>query len=193
MFCSWARMAGLSQSSRVLRSDGDHGRVFCFTCSRCPRSAGSPRAASCSLCWLSERRLRNTFVVAASVAALIEAGRRCLPMLHDRLTRLGLFVGTPYESWALRQAYQFAPTADFCRARPGIVARITGRHAGAAADVVRSRNTGPCREDRGHGHGASLARRRSGRQPVMARRPVHDVRGRLRHRTWSSAVPAATS
>jgi hypothetical protein len=116
MFCSWARMAGLSQSSRVLGSDGDHGRVFCFTCSRCPRSAGSPRAASCSLCWLSERRLRNTFVVAASVAALIEAGRRCLPMLHDRLTRVGLFLGTPYESWALRQAYQFAPTADFCRA-----------------------------------------------------------------------------
>ncbi len=60
--------------------------------------------------------LWNTFVFASSVGALIDAGLECLPLLHDRLIRLGVFVGTPYESWALRQAYQFAPTADFSRA-----------------------------------------------------------------------------
>ena len=60
--------------------------------------------------------LWNTFVFATSVAALIDAGRQYLPTLYDRFTRLGVFVGTQYESWALHQAYQFAPTADFCRA-----------------------------------------------------------------------------
>ena len=60
--------------------------------------------------------LWNTSVFATSVGALIDAGSQCLPLLHDRLIRLGVFVGTPYESWALRQAYQFAPTADFSRA-----------------------------------------------------------------------------
>jgi mannose-1-phosphate guanylyltransferase len=59
--------------------------------------------------------LWNTFVFATSVATLIVAGQECLPLLHDRLVRLGVFVGTQYESWALRQAYLFAPTADFSR------------------------------------------------------------------------------
>src|SRR6185437_5610240 len=60
--------------------------------------------------------LWNTLVLAARVDALVEAGRRCLPLLHDRLVRMGLFTGTQYETWALRQAYFFAPTADFSRA-----------------------------------------------------------------------------
>lgn len=60
--------------------------------------------------------LLNTFVFATSVAALIDAGLQCLPLLHDRLVRLSVFVGTQYEAWALRQAYLFAPTADFSRA-----------------------------------------------------------------------------
>lgn len=59
--------------------------------------------------------LWNTFVFAASVTALIEAGRECVPLLHDRLVRLGVFAGTRYQSWALRQAYLFAPVADFSR------------------------------------------------------------------------------
>jgi len=60
--------------------------------------------------------LWNTFVLAASVTALIDAGRRCLPLLHDRLLRLGVFLGTAHESWALRQAYLLAPRGDFARA-----------------------------------------------------------------------------
>lgn len=60
--------------------------------------------------------LWSTGVFVASVTALIDAGLRCLPLLHDRLVRLGVFVGTPHEAWALRQAYLVAPAADFSRA-----------------------------------------------------------------------------
>jgi mannose-1-phosphate guanylyltransferase len=60
--------------------------------------------------------LWNTSVFAASASTLIEAGMQCVPLLHDRLVRLGLYLGTRDEAWALRQAYEFAPTADFCRA-----------------------------------------------------------------------------
>ncbi len=57
--------------------------------------------------------LWNTFVFASSVTALIEAGLRCLPLLHDRLVRVGVFVGTPFQTWAIEQAYRLAPRADF--------------------------------------------------------------------------------
>lgn len=60
--------------------------------------------------------LWNTFVFASSVNALIEAGLRCAPLLHDRLIRLGTFVGTPFQAWALDQAYLLAPRVDFSRA-----------------------------------------------------------------------------
>jgi hypothetical protein len=60
--------------------------------------------------------LCNTFVFTATATALVDAGRACLPLLHDRLTRFDLFAGTRYEPVALQQAYLFAPTADFTRA-----------------------------------------------------------------------------
>jgi mannose-1-phosphate guanylyltransferase len=60
--------------------------------------------------------LWNTFVFAASVATLVDAGRECIPLLHDRLIHLPEFAGTQYESWALRRAYSFAPAANFSRA-----------------------------------------------------------------------------
>ena len=60
--------------------------------------------------------LWNTFIFAIGLRALIEAGRQCIPLLHDRLLRLGVFAGTQYESWAMRQAYLLAPAADFSRA-----------------------------------------------------------------------------
>ena len=59
--------------------------------------------------------LWNMFVFAAKVSALVEAGRACLPLLDDRLVRLGLFFGTQSEEWALRQAYALAPRASFSR------------------------------------------------------------------------------
>jgi mannose-1-phosphate guanylyltransferase len=65
---------------------------------------------------LQGRALCNTFVFTATVTALVDAGLRCLPLLHDRLTRFDLFTGSRYETIALQQAYLFAPTADFSRA-----------------------------------------------------------------------------
>jgi len=59
--------------------------------------------------------LWNMFVFAAKVAALTEAGRVCVPLLHDRLSRLELFLGTQHETWAIRQACMLAPTANFSR------------------------------------------------------------------------------
>jgi len=60
--------------------------------------------------------LWNTFIFAAGLPGLIDAGRECIPLLHDRLVRLGVFAGTREEPWALRQAYLFAPFSDFSRA-----------------------------------------------------------------------------
>jgi mannose-1-phosphate guanylyltransferase len=60
--------------------------------------------------------LWNTFVFASSLSALIEAGRQGIPLLHDRLVRIAVFVGTRLEPWALRQAYLLAPRVEFSRA-----------------------------------------------------------------------------
>ena len=59
--------------------------------------------------------LWNMFVFAARVSALVEAGAVCVPLLHDRLARLELFLGTRHEPWAIRQACMLAPTANFSR------------------------------------------------------------------------------
>ncbi len=59
--------------------------------------------------------LWNTFVFGASAAALIDAGRECLPLLHERLAGLDRFLGTEHERWAIAQAYEFAPRTSFSR------------------------------------------------------------------------------
>jgi mannose-1-phosphate guanylyltransferase len=59
--------------------------------------------------------LWSMFVLVARASALVEAGRECVPLLHDRLTRMDLFLGAQHESWAIRQAYSLAPTANFSR------------------------------------------------------------------------------
>ncbi len=60
--------------------------------------------------------LWNTSVFAGRAATLVDAGRACLPSLHERLARLATFLGTEHEQWALRQAYELAPRANFSRA-----------------------------------------------------------------------------
>jgi mannose-1-phosphate guanylyltransferase len=60
--------------------------------------------------------LWNTSVFAGRAATLVDAGRACLPALHERLARLATFLGTEHEQWALRQAYELAPRANFSRA-----------------------------------------------------------------------------
>jgi mannose-1-phosphate guanylyltransferase len=60
--------------------------------------------------------LWNTFVFAGRAATIVDAGRECLPLLHERLVRLATFLGTEHERWALGQAYELAPRANFSRA-----------------------------------------------------------------------------
>lgn len=60
--------------------------------------------------------LWNTFVFGGSVTALVDTGRECLPLLHERLVGLDRFLRTEHERWAIAQAYEFAPRASFSRA-----------------------------------------------------------------------------
>ncbi len=59
--------------------------------------------------------LWNTFVMVAKVSAILEAGRRYLPELYERLGRIRPFVGTVGEAEAIERAYALAPTANFSR------------------------------------------------------------------------------
>jgi mannose-1-phosphate guanylyltransferase len=59
--------------------------------------------------------LWNTFVFAGRASTLVDAGRTCLPSLHERLARLDDFVGTEHERWATGQAYELAERASFSR------------------------------------------------------------------------------
>lgn len=65
--------------------------------------------------------LWNTFVMVATVSSLIEAGRRALPELHERLARIAPFVGTDQEASAVEAAYLRAPTANFSQDVLGVV------------------------------------------------------------------------
>jgi mannose-1-phosphate guanylyltransferase len=60
--------------------------------------------------------LWNTFVFAGRACALIEAGSECLPALHGRLVLLSRFLGSEHERWAIRQAYELSPRANFSKA-----------------------------------------------------------------------------
>jgi mannose-1-phosphate guanylyltransferase len=59
--------------------------------------------------------LWNTLVVVARAAALVEAGGALLPALHERLAGLLRFWDTEDEPWAIRQALELAPRANFSR------------------------------------------------------------------------------
>ncbi len=57
--------------------------------------------------------LWNTFVMVARAATFLEAGRRTLPELHERLRRLRAFAGTSEEDAALERAYALSAPANF--------------------------------------------------------------------------------
>ncbi len=90
------------------------GRTARDPLSRIRRFREKPSAAETALL-IQGGCLWNMFVFVAHVSALVEAGRACVPLLHDRLVRLGIFLGTRHEPWALRQAYTLAPVANFSR------------------------------------------------------------------------------
>jgi mannose-1-phosphate guanylyltransferase len=60
--------------------------------------------------------LWNTFVFVARASVVLAAGRECVPSLADRLARLSSFWGTRHARWAIRHAYDVAPTSNFSRA-----------------------------------------------------------------------------
>jgi hypothetical protein len=57
--------------------------------------------------------LWNTFVMVARAATLLEAGRRALPELTERLARIAPLVGSEPEAALLEAAYLRAPSANF--------------------------------------------------------------------------------
>jgi mannose-1-phosphate guanylyltransferase len=59
--------------------------------------------------------LWNTFVFGAQTNTLIEAGRECVPGVHDPLARISTFMGTQHEPWAIERAFALTPTANFSR------------------------------------------------------------------------------
>jgi mannose-1-phosphate guanylyltransferase len=74
-----------------------------------------PSEATTRIC-LQAGCLWNTLVLVAQVEALLKAGQEKLPDLHDRLVKIAPFAGTPDEPWAVRQAYEPMPSANFSRA-----------------------------------------------------------------------------
>jgi mannose-1-phosphate guanylyltransferase len=65
--------------------------------------------------YLEAGHLWNTSIMVARVATLVEAGRRTVPLLSERLSRIEPFLGTPAETAAVRQAYELMPNENFSR------------------------------------------------------------------------------
>jgi mannose-1-phosphate guanylyltransferase len=65
--------------------------------------------------YLEAGHLWNTLSLVARVATLVRAGRRTVPVLSERLSRIERYVGTPQEASAVRQAYDLMPEANFSR------------------------------------------------------------------------------
>jgi len=76
--------------------------------------------------------LWNTFVMAAPVRALVDAGRRTLPDLHERLARIGAREGDA-ETRGIESAYRLAPVANFSHS---VLAAIPERLAVSALPAV---------------------------------------------------------
>ena len=71
-----------------------------------------PTAETARAC-MERGGLWNTFVMVARAATLIEAGRRALPELSERLGRIAPLVGSEPDAAILDAAYLRAPTANF--------------------------------------------------------------------------------
>jgi len=65
--------------------------------------------------YLEAGHLWNTSILVARVATLVQAGRRTVPALSERLSRIERYVGTPQEAAAVRQAYDLMPEENFSR------------------------------------------------------------------------------
>ncbi len=74
-----------------------------------------PDAEKADAC-LAAGWLWNTLIFAVRVDTLIDAGKKRLPDLLERLARSATFVGTEHEAWAIHQAYALVSKANFSRA-----------------------------------------------------------------------------
>jgi mannose-1-phosphate guanylyltransferase len=79
-----------------------------------------------ALACLARGGLWNTFVMVARAATFVEAGRRTLPELHERLRRIRPFTGTAEEGPAIARAYVRVPSANFSQS---VLAADPGRLA----------------------------------------------------------------
>jgi mannose-1-phosphate guanylyltransferase len=111
--------------------------------------------------------LWNTFVLVTTAATLIEAGRECVPILHERLARIGSFASTELEPWAIRQAHALAPRANFscsvlelCR-RPLAVAKLPGLTWCDQGTPLESRESSRAARTWRRGHDALIRNSRS--------------------------------
>ncbi len=89
------------------------------------RFVEKPSPESARAC-LQRGGLWNTLVMVAKASAIIEAGRRALPELHERLRRIRPFAGTEAEARAIERAYALAPSANFSQS---VLASSPGRLA----------------------------------------------------------------
>jgi len=65
--------------------------------------------------YLEAGHLWNTSILVARAATLVQAGRRTVPVLSERLSWIEPFLGTPEEAAAVRQAYELMPEENFSR------------------------------------------------------------------------------
>jgi mannose-1-phosphate guanylyltransferase len=95
----------------------------------------------------------NTMVIAASVGALWDAGRACIPAVIERFDRLVAAIDTPREHATLAEIYLGMPVANFSR---DVLEKVTERCLLARLDGVEWSDWGQA--DRIE---ATLARHRS--------------------------------
>ena len=74
-----------------------------------------PSAEEARAC-LARGGLWSTFVMVGRAATFLDAARRALPELHERLRRIRPFAGTAGEEAAIERAYALAPAANFSQA-----------------------------------------------------------------------------
>jgi mannose-1-phosphate guanylyltransferase len=59
--------------------------------------------------------LWNSFILVARAGALKALGRRHVPDVDTRLSRIEAFAGSEHEAWAVQQAYRLMPGSNFSR------------------------------------------------------------------------------
>jgi mannose-1-phosphate guanylyltransferase len=105
---------GLVLSLTIAAMCGLNGRIESDRVLQVKRFWEKPSAAQARSC-LAAGHLWNTFVIVAKLSTLLEAGRRLLPQLSERLTCATRFLAAGQEV-PCEQEYALTEKADFSRA-----------------------------------------------------------------------------